>query len=79
MSLLQAGRCAYGIIIMAVYWMTEVMPMAATALLPVVIMPWLGVLGSKDICVCYLKVCPPRKVSISGKICIVMSTEFTQV
>ena len=30
--------------------------MAATALLPVVLMPWLGVLGSREICVNYLKV-----------------------
>ena len=42
---------------MAVYWMTEVIPMAATALLPMVIMPWLGVVPSKTLSVNYLKVC----------------------
>ena len=41
---------------MAAYWMTEAIPMAATALLPVVLMPWLGVLGAKDIYHNYLKV-----------------------
>ena len=41
---------------MAVYWVTEAIPIAVTALLPVVLMPWLGVLGSKDLCMHYLKV-----------------------
>ncbi|KAK2193458.1 hypothetical protein NP493_12g01001 [Ridgeia piscesae] len=40
---------------MAVFWMTETIPMAVTALLPVVIMPWLGVIGSKTLCKNYLK------------------------
>jgi len=30
--------------------------MAVTALLPVVLMPWLDVMGSKDLCSNYLKV-----------------------
>ena len=40
---------------MAIYWMTEALPMAVTALLPVVMMPWLDVMGSKDLCQNYLK------------------------
>ena len=55
-SLPQPSKCAYGILIIAVYWMTEAMPMAATALLPIVIMPWLGVVPSKTLCKQYLKV-----------------------
>ncbi|ESN92181.1 hypothetical protein HELRODRAFT_186154 [Helobdella robusta] len=49
------GRCAYVILIMIVYWMTEVIPMAVTALIPIVLFPWLGVMGSKELCVNYLK------------------------
>ena len=41
---------------MAIYWMTEAIPMAVTALLPVVLMPWLGVLGAKELSKNYLKV-----------------------
>ena len=41
---------------MAIYWMTEVIPMAVTAILPLVIMPPLGVLGAKELSVNYLKV-----------------------
>lgn len=54
--LVQESRCAYVILIMAIYWMTEALPMAVTALLPVVMMPWLGVMGSKGLCQNYLKV-----------------------
>lgn len=53
---MQAGKCAYAILIMATYWMTEVIPMAVTALLPVVIFPWLGIMDTKKICENYLKV-----------------------
>ena len=54
--LLQEGRCAYAIAIMAVYWMTEALPMAATALFPIMLFPFLGVLSSKELCANYLKV-----------------------
>lgn len=49
------AKCAYTIIIMGIYWMTECLPMAVTALLPIVLFPWLGVLGSKQVCTNYLK------------------------
>ena len=52
----QEAKCAYVIIIMAIYWMTEVLPMAITALLPIVLMPPLGVMGAKDLAKNYLKV-----------------------
>jgi len=41
---------------MATFWMTEVMPLAVTAMLPVVIFPWLGIMDTKDVCRNYLKV-----------------------
>ncbi|XP_066491365.1 Na(+)/citrate cotransporter [Tiliqua scincoides] len=40
---------------MAAYWCTEVIPLAVTALLPVVLFPVLGILESKKVCVQYLK------------------------
>nr|XP_006814711.1 PREDICTED: solute carrier family 13 member 5-like [Saccoglossus kowalevskii] len=40
---------------MAVYWVTEVIPLAVTALLPMVLFPTLGVLDSKRTCSNYLK------------------------
>lgn len=50
-----SAACAYTIIIMAIYWMTEVLNMAVTALIPVVLFPWLGVMSSKQVCTNYLK------------------------
>ncbi|XP_066295600.1 Na(+)/citrate cotransporter-like isoform X2 [Branchiostoma lanceolatum] len=48
------AACAYAVIIMAVYWTTEVLPLAVTALLPIVLFPMLGVQSSKDVCINYL-------------------------
>ncbi|XP_023795229.1 solute carrier family 13 member 5 isoform X4 [Cyanistes caeruleus] len=48
------ARCAYIIIIMAVYWCTEVIPLAVTALIPVVFFPLLGVQTAKKVCFQYL-------------------------
>nr|XP_015223029.1 PREDICTED: solute carrier family 13 member 5 [Lepisosteus oculatus] len=50
----EAG-CAYVIILMAVYWCTEAMPLAVTALLPALLFPMFGILESKKVCMQYLK------------------------
>lgn len=49
------AACAYVIALMAVYWCTEVLPLAVTALLPTILFPVLGIMESKDVCVQYLK------------------------
>ncbi|NXN95346.1 S13A5 protein, partial [Rhinopomastus cyanomelas] len=51
---LQEAKCAYVIVIMAVFWCTEVIPLAVTSLMPVVFFPLLGVQSSKSVCVQYL-------------------------
>ncbi|XP_063058810.1 Na(+)/citrate cotransporter-like [Engraulis encrasicolus] len=50
----EAG-CAYIIALMAVYWCTEVLPLAVTALLPVILLPLFGIMTSKDVCMQYLQ------------------------
>ncbi|KAK1116533.1 hypothetical protein K0M31_018995 [Melipona bicolor] len=47
-------RCAYAILIMAGYWITECFPMAVTSLIPVVLFPAFGVLSTADTCGCYV-------------------------
>uniref|UniRef100_A0A8C6TWQ0 Solute carrier family 13 member 5 n=1 Tax=Neogobius melanostomus TaxID=47308 RepID=A0A8C6TWQ0_9GOBI len=49
------AACAYVIALMAVYWCTEVLPLAVTSLLPTILFPVLGIMESKDVCVQYLK------------------------
>lgn len=45
----------YAIIVIAVYWVTEVVPIAITALLPLILFPVLGVLSANDTARNYLK------------------------
>ncbi|XP_036691850.1 solute carrier family 13 member 5 isoform X6 [Balaenoptera musculus] len=48
-------RCAYVIILMAIYWCTEVIPLAVTALMPALFFPLFKILDSKQVCVQYMK------------------------
>ncbi|NXC99375.1 S13A5 protein, partial [Certhia familiaris] len=50
----QEAKCAYLIMIMAVFWCTEVIPLAVTSLMPVIFFPLLGVQSSKSVCLQYL-------------------------
>ena len=52
---LQIGFTAYSIMLMAVFWTTECIPLAATALFPMVLFPFFGILDSKVVCSQYLK------------------------
>ena len=54
-SLFQASRAGYGILIIVVYWVTEVCPLAVTSMLPLAIFPLLGVLTSQDAASAYLQ------------------------
>uniref|UniRef100_A0A671LEA1 Solute carrier family 13 member 3 n=1 Tax=Sinocyclocheilus anshuiensis TaxID=1608454 RepID=A0A671LEA1_9TELE len=44
------GRCLYVVLLMAVYWCTEALPLAVTAMLPVCLFPTMGILPSKKVC-----------------------------
>ncbi|GFR97345.1 solute carrier family 13 member 2 [Elysia marginata] len=43
------ARCAYVIIIMAILWTTEALPLSVTSLVPVVLLPALGVMRARDV------------------------------
>jgi len=45
----QELACAYTILLMAIYWISEVVPLAVTALLPLVFYPLLGVVNAKKV------------------------------
>uniref|UniRef100_A0A671W9F4 Solute carrier family 13 member 2 n=1 Tax=Sparus aurata TaxID=8175 RepID=A0A671W9F4_SPAAU len=49
------ARCGYAIILMALYWCTECMPLAVTALLPVILFPMMGIMKADKVSIEYLK------------------------
>ncbi|XP_069507409.1 Na(+)/dicarboxylate cotransporter 3 isoform X1 [Ambystoma mexicanum] len=44
------GKCLYVVLLMATFWCTEALPLAVTALLPIVLFPFLGILPSNKVC-----------------------------
>ncbi|XP_046377536.1 solute carrier family 13 member 2-like isoform X2 [Haliotis rufescens] len=49
------AKCAYGLVLMAVFWITECIPLPVTALLPVVVFPLFGVMKASDVAGNYIK------------------------
>ncbi|XP_051257644.1 solute carrier family 13 member 2 [Dicentrarchus labrax] len=49
------AKCGYAIILMALYWCTECMPLAVTALLPIVLFPMMGIMQGGAVSIEYLK------------------------
>uniref|UniRef100_A0A3B4V7U3 Solute carrier family 13 member 2 n=1 Tax=Seriola dumerili TaxID=41447 RepID=A0A3B4V7U3_SERDU len=52
---MKQAKCGYAIILMALYWCTECMPLAVTALLPVVLFPMMGIMTAGAVSIEYLK------------------------
>ncbi|XP_055513721.1 Na(+)/citrate cotransporter-like isoform X1 [Leucoraja erinacea] len=51
----QEAYCGFVVLLMAVYWCTEVIPLAITAILPVLLFPMFGIMTSKEVCKQYMK------------------------
>uniref|UniRef100_A0A915J0D4 Uncharacterized protein n=1 Tax=Romanomermis culicivorax TaxID=13658 RepID=A0A915J0D4_ROMCU len=47
-------RCLYTVLVMAVYWVFEVVPLPVTALLPLILYPILGVSRAVDVAQSYM-------------------------
>jgi len=50
----EALWCLYTILVMAVYWIAECLPLAITSMLPLVLLPLLGVASTKEVSLNYL-------------------------
>lgn len=51
----QEAKCGFVVILMAIYWATECVPLPITALMPVFLLPPLGLATTEQACVPYLK------------------------
>ncbi len=52
----KAANCAFVVICMVVFWLTEAIPIGVTSLLPVVLFPMLGIMPSEKVTIGYFKV-----------------------
>ncbi|XP_029656291.1 solute carrier family 13 member 5-like [Octopus sinensis] len=48
------AKCAYAILVMAIYWISEALPIAVTSLLPLIMFPMLGVSPAKQVAKNYI-------------------------
>ncbi|CAG0893446.1 unnamed protein product [Darwinula stevensoni] len=70
--MIMEGRCAYVVLIMAAFWMTEAIPVAVTSLIPVFLFPLLGILGTSEVCTSYFK---ETSMMFMGSIMVAVAVE----
>ncbi|XP_045448918.1 protein I'm not dead yet-like [Melitaea cinxia] len=46
--------CAYTLVLMAIFWITECIPLAVTSFLPIIIFPLTGIMSTTETCSCYM-------------------------
>ncbi|XP_072915221.1 solute carrier family 13 member 1 [Hemitrygon akajei] len=66
------SECAFTLLVVAIYWLTEVMPLSVTALLPALMFPLFGIMKSSEVASAYFK---DFHVLLIGIICLATSIE----
>ena len=56
LSVFQSAVCAYMVLLMAIYWVTEALPLGVTGLIPLFLSPMLGIMSLNDVAPNYMKV-----------------------
>lgn len=56
LSCTQEANCAFVVLLMGAYWVTNVIPLAITSLIPIVLFPLLGIMNSKTVATFYMSV-----------------------
>ena len=63
----EALRCSYCILLMAVYWLTEALPLPMTSMIPMVLLPMLGIMSTSNF---YHDMLESVKTVITGEVAI---------
>uniref|UniRef100_A0A674G7H0 Solute carrier family 13 member 1 n=1 Tax=Taeniopygia guttata TaxID=59729 RepID=A0A674G7H0_TAEGU len=66
------SECAYTLFVVAIFWLTEALPLAVSALLPAFMFPLFGIMGSKQVASAYFK---DFHLLLIGVICLATSIE----
>ncbi|KAG8524543.1 Solute carrier family 13 member 1 [Galemys pyrenaicus] len=69
---LQEAECAYTLFVVAIFWLTEALPLSVTALLPGLMFPLFGIMSSKAVASAYFK---DFHLLLIGVICLATSIE----
>ena len=67
------ANCAYVGLIMAVYWVFEILPLAVTSLIPIVLFPLFNIMKTADVTALYMK--DTIVLYLGGKVEFVFSRE----
>uniref|UniRef100_F7E3A2 Solute carrier family 13 member 1 n=1 Tax=Ornithorhynchus anatinus TaxID=9258 RepID=F7E3A2_ORNAN len=66
------AECAYTLFVMAIFWLTEAVPLSVTALLPALMFPLFGIMSSQKVSSSYFK---DFHILLTGVICLATSIE----
>ncbi|KAJ1062895.1 PREDICTED: solute carrier family 13 member 1 [Capra hircus] len=66
------AECAYTLFVVAIFWLTEALPLSITALLPGLMFPMFGIMPSKEVASAYFK---DFHLLLIGVICLATSIE----
>ncbi|KAH8243652.1 hypothetical protein KR032_009123, partial [Drosophila birchii] len=72
----QAYKCMSLVIVMALYWITEAIPLYITALFPVIFLPLFGILASESVCRFYYS---DTVVMFLGGLLIALAIEYSRL
>uniref|UniRef100_A0A8C3VEH4 Solute carrier family 13 member 1 n=1 Tax=Catharus ustulatus TaxID=91951 RepID=A0A8C3VEH4_CATUS len=67
-----SSECAYTLFVVAIFWLTEALPLAVSALLPAFMFPLFGIMTSKQVASAYFK---DFHLLLIGVICLATSIE----
>ena len=56
----QQARCTYVLLMMVIFWTTECLPIAVTAMLPMFLYPLFQITSAKHLAPRYMSVCPKQ-------------------